>query len=210
MGLSRTHTSPADSATPPSQAALLAQLHDGDAQARRQAARSLRSFPSVAKDMGIRLLLEDEDSVREAIFNSLVAIGDDEAVMALLPLLGMEDDANLRNGAIEALKQLPAALSPHMREMLCDADPDRRIFAVNICESLRSREIESWLLEVIARDDHVNVCATAVDLLGEVGTDAAIAPLHALAKRFNGDPFMQFAVSLALRRIGEVTEKVPS
>jgi tRNA A37 threonylcarbamoyladenosine synthetase subunit TsaC/SUA5/YrdC len=50
----------------------------------------------------------------------------------------------------------------------------------------------------------VNVCATAVDLLCEVGTEAAIDPLVRLKARFASEPYIQFAADLALKRIREV------
>ena len=68
-------------------------------------------------------------------------------------------------------------VAPILRSLLADPDPDVRIFVVNILDSERHPEVESWLIEVIERDAHVNVCATAVDLLCEVGTEAAIDPL---------------------------------
>jgi hypothetical protein len=63
---------------------------------------------------------------------------------------------------------------PVLRSLLADPDPDVRIFVVNILDSERHPEVESWLIEVIETRSHVNVCATAVDLLCEVGTEAAI------------------------------------
>jgi HEAT repeat protein len=102
------------------------------------------------------------------------------------------------------MKLLPEEVAPIMRELLGDADPDVRIFAVNILESLRHPEVEAWLIEVIATDPHVNVCATAVDLLGEVGSAAAREALLHLKARFSDEPYVQFATDLALRRIDEV------
>jgi HEAT repeat protein len=90
-----------------------------------------------------------------------------------------------------------------MLELLADADPDVRIFAVNVLESLCHPDVETWLIQVICRDDHVNVCATAVDLLGEVGSADAIQPLEQLKSRFSDEPYIQFAADLALRRINE-------
>ncbi|MGS0757735.1 HEAT repeat domain-containing protein, partial [Roseateles sp. GG27B] len=82
-----------------------------------------------------------------------------------------------------------------------DADSDVRIFAVNVLESLRHPDVESWLIDVIQRDPHVNVCATAVDLLSEVGTSAAVGALDALKVRFPDEPYIKFAANLALRSI---------
>jgi HEAT repeat protein len=85
--------------------------------------------------------------------------------------------------------------------LLADSDPDVRIFAVNILDSRRQPDVESWLIEVIEKDVHLNVCATAVDLLCEVGTEAALEPLLRLKVRFVSEVFIQFAANRAIKRI---------
>jgi hypothetical protein len=85
--------------------------------------------------------------------------------------------------------------------LLSDPDPDVRIFVVNILNSEHYPDVEQWLIEVIERDAHVNVCATAVDLLCEVGTEASIDPLLHLKARFAHEAYIQFAANLALKRI---------
>ena len=99
------------------------------------------------------------------------------------------------------MKQLPAEVAPIMRGLLTDSDSDVRIFAVNVLESLRHEDVEAWLIEVINNDPHVNVCATAVDLFSEIGTEAALEPLEQLKARFPDEPYIEFAVNLALKRI---------
>ena len=109
----------------------------------------------------------------------------------------------MRNEAIEAMKQLPDEVAPIIHGLLADSDPDVRIFAVNILESLRHPDVESWLIEVIETELNVNVCGTALDLLSEVGTDAALEPLARFKARFSDEPYIQFAADLALSRIHE-------
>lgn len=181
---------------------LLEQLRDPEAHLRRQAARALSDFPDAVSDLVQQLLVDPESSVRESIFSALTLIGSHQAVQGLVKCLRSED-ASLRNEAIEAMKNLPNSVAPIMANLLVDPDPDVRIFAVNVLESLRHPDVERWLLEVISRDPHVNVCASAVDLLGEIGTEAAIAPLEALRKRFADVPYIGFAAFLALKRIKE-------
>ena len=84
---------------------------------------------------------------------------------------------------------------------LDDSDADVRIFAVNILESLRHPQVEDWLLGVVENDAHVNVCAAAVDLLGEVGTRRAAPALQRLRQRFDSEPYIQFAAGVALKRL---------
>lgn len=181
---------------------LLVELSDDNPTARRWAARDLIDCEDVAGALVERMKIEIELSVREVILTTLTRIGDATAVAGLVDCLHSEDAA-LRNEAIEAMRQLPDEVAPIMQELLADPEPDVRIFAVNILESLCHPEVESWLIDVIDTDAHVNVCATAVDLLGEVGTIAALEPLAGLKLRFADEPYIQFAADLALRRIHE-------
>ncbi len=183
-------------------AALVSQLNGENAESRRWAARDLVDCPGSSAALMQRLSIEQDDSVREVILTTLVHLGDDASVMGLVQCL-RSDDATLRNEAIEALKMLPDAVAPIMRGLLADEDSDVRIFAVNILESLRHPEVETWLSEVIEHDPHVNVCGTAVDLLGEVGSRNVLDPLLRLKSRFAREPYIQFAADIAIKRILE-------
>ena len=178
------------------------ELDNPDSKARRWAARDLADCPGASAALVSRLQREDDASVREIIFSTLTALGDATAVAGLVQCLRSDDPA-LRNEAIEGMKQLPDEVAPIMRGLLADTDPDVRIFAVNVLESLRHPDVEAWLLEVIERDPHVNVCATAVDLLGEVGSEAAREPLRHLKARFADEPYIQFAADLAVKRLAQ-------
>jgi len=181
---------------------LAADLDAADAPRRRHAARDILRCPGAARNLLRRLEREEEPSVREAILSSLVRLGDPAVAGELAGFLRSDDPA-LRNEVIDALRAYSADLSPVLKALLADPDPDLRIFAVNILESNRHPDVERWLIEVVERDDHVNVCATAVDLLCEAGTEAAIEPLLRVQARFAAEPYLQFAVTLALRRIRE-------
>jgi len=181
---------------------LVLELMNPNPAARRWAARDLVAHPEATGALVICLERETDVSVREVVLTTLTRLGDEVAVAGLMECLRSEDAA-LRNGAVDAMKQLPEEVAPIMRGLLGDADRDVRIFAVNILESLRHPEVESWLIEVIENDDEVNVCATAVDLLGEVGSLAARDSLVRLKARFPREPYVQFAADLAIRRIDE-------
>ena len=181
-------------------ATLVLQLDDARAMARRWAARDLMDCPAASAALVDRLQREDDESVRQIILSTLTSLGDEVAVAGLVHCLRSEDVA-LRNEAIEAMKQLPDEVAPIMRGLLSDDNSDVRIFAVNILESLRHPEVEAWLITVIEDDAQLNVCATAVDLLGEVGSVAAQEPLLRLKARYADEPYIQFAADLALKRI---------
>ena len=176
------------------------QLSDPSPSARRWAARDLAGCPDASAALIVQLQREEDSSVREIILTTLTQVGDEEAVAGLVNCLRSED-ASLRNEAIEAMKLLPDEVAPIMGQLLKDPDPDVRIFAVNILESLRHEKVEEWLSDVIENDAHVNVCATAVDLLGEVGTLYSWDALKNLKARFPDEPYISFATDLALKRI---------
>lgn len=174
-----------------------------DEELRRMSARDLEHYPEAVPALLSQLNREESASVSYAIFIALARIGNSEAVKGILPFLRSEN-AGLRNAAIEVLKDLPDSLAPHMETLLHDQDPDVRIFAVNILESLRHPRVVEWLLEVIEHDPHVNVCATALDLLAEVGDEACLEGLSQLKSRFPDEPYLRFAVDTAVLRIREL------
>lgn len=205
MAFIKKNTPPRDPAAdqrqaPRDYAGLIQQLDDPNATVRRWAARDLAGYPDASSLLLQRLHRESEVSVRAVILTALVRIADPGAIAGLVACLRSED-ANLRNEAIEAMKALPIEVAPIMRSLLADQDPDVRIFAINILESLRHPDVEAWLIEVIEHEPMVNVCGTAVDLLSEVGSSAAHDALERLKARFAAEPYIQFAADLALKRI---------
>ncbi|HEY1256104.1 MAG TPA: HEAT repeat domain-containing protein [Terracidiphilus sp.] len=182
---------------------LAAALEDSDATVRRHAAQKITSCLDAATALVSRLKREENTAVREAILNSLLQLRDPSIANGLADCL-LSEDAALRNDVIEAFKQLGDEVAPILRSLLSDPDPDVRIFVVNILNSERHPDVEQWLIEVIERDTHVNVCATAVDLLCEVGTEAAIDSLLRLKARFAHEAYIQFAADLALKRVREI------
>ncbi|MFZ1083580.1 MAG: HEAT repeat domain-containing protein [Terracidiphilus sp.] len=181
---------------------LAAALENSDAAVRRHAAQRITSCLDAASALVSRLKREKNTAVREAILNSLLRLHDPSVGGGLADCLRSEDAA-LRNDVIETFKQLGDEVAPILCSLLSDPDPDVRIFVVNILNSERHPDVEQWLIEVIESDPHLNVCATAVDLLCEVGTEAAIDPLLRLKARFAHEAYIQFAADLALKRVRE-------
>lgn len=181
---------------------LSQQLSSEDVTARRWAARDLALFKEASRVLLDRLAIENDLSVRESILSSLLAIKDEVAVRGLIELLKSED-ALLRNEVIEILKEMPEEVAPYMKEFLSSVDPDIRIFAINIMESLRHPKVLEWLKEVLENDTNVNVCATALDLITEIGTEEFIPGIEKVKERFKEEPYVQFVADLALRRINE-------
>jgi HEAT repeat protein len=188
---------------PRDRAGLILELDDA---ARRWAARDLVKHSNASSALLLRLRVETEVSVREVILSALTRIADPTAIAGLVTCLRSED-ASLRNEAIEAMKALPNEVAPIMRGLLIDPDPDVRILAISILESLRHPEVEAWLIDVIDHEPMVNVCGTAVDLLSELGSGASHDALERLKARFSAEPYIQFAAGLALKRTAPDRER---
>ncbi len=183
-------------------AGLVKSLESGDPMKRRWAARDLAAWPEAVEKLLTALQDETEHPVREAIFDSLGLIGGEAVVSGLIPILRLEDAA-LRNGAIEVLQSIPEAVALHIIELLNDQDSDVRIFAIDILQQLAHPRTPEWLLSVLKDETHVNVVATAVDRLAEVGTPDMVSDLEAIKQRFPDEPYLAFAVDTAVRRIEE-------
>ena len=179
---------------------LIKNLTSEEAGTRRRAARDLASYPEAAKVLCERLGEEPALSVRQTILTSVIEIANEDVAAGLVPYLRSED-AGLRNAAVEALQEMPDVAGPYVRVLLSDGDSDVRIFAVDVLQSLCHADAPRWLADLLAREPHVNVAATAVDRLAEVGTPEMIPVLQAVAARFVGEPFIQFAVATAISRI---------
>jgi HEAT repeat protein len=177
-----------------------AMLRSGDPERRWAAARALGSMPGAVGVLGGALQNEPDGRVREAIFTSLARIGTRESVDAVVPLV-RSDDANLRTGALDALRAMIEAVRPLLPDLLADADPDMRLLVCDLVREVPAHEATRLLCSVLEREQEVNVCAAAVDVLGDIGEAAALPSLVRCAARFGSDPFVAFAVELATERI---------
>jgi HEAT repeat protein len=186
-----------------SQADLLAQLDNQDATIRRDAVRQLAEQlnDDVIVKLAAMLETETDSRVMDAIALVLIDSQTMTAVECLIPLLRSQN-ALLRNIVIDALSKLPLQVENEMHSLLHDEDPDVRIFAINIMESLRSEQVPAWLQTVINEDDHVNVVATALDLLSELGTPDMCADISNCQQRFHDEPYIHFVASRVLSRLG--------
>ncbi len=184
-------------------ASLVVQLNDPDPQKRRWAARDLLQYGKDAiEPLCNRLRVEDDPSVQEAILSVLESINEEPIAERLIPLLKSKD-AGLRNRVIEALQNMPEQMEKHIEKILKDEDPDVRIFAINILESLKHKDVPKWLLETALKDDHVNVVATALDALTELVTVDMKDDLKKIQQKFKDDPYINFVINSMLEGLEE-------
>jgi HEAT repeat protein len=178
----------------------IATLASADPAARRDAARALAATLDGAVTLGAALGQERDPAVREAILTGLVRAGSREAVEAVLPHL-RSDDAALRTAALDALRAMPRAVESRMPALLSDPDPDVRLLACEIAREFAPEDATALLCDLLDRDAEPNVCASAAEVLAEVGSPEALPALARCAERFAAEPFLVFALRAAADRI---------
>jgi HEAT repeat protein len=183
----------------PSDDALSA-LTNGNPEERWNAARAAAQLAGGVAALAAALQSETDLRVREAMFTSLTRVGSPQSVSAIIPLL-RADDANLRTGALDALRAMPAAVRASLPELLADRDSDVRVLSCEIARSLPGEEATTILCNLLAHEAEANVCAAAIDVLAEVGGPMALPVLARCAERFSEIPFLAFAIKIARDRI---------
>jgi HEAT repeat protein len=181
----------------PSQA--LPSLASTSADERWAAARAARD-PAAIPSLGEALAHERDARVREAIFTALAQIGTAESANVVLPYLRL-DDANTRTGAMDALRAMRHACQPYLAELLADRDPDVRLLACDLVRDGGGADGPRWLCALIETEPQANVCAAAVEALGEIGDATALPALSMCAERFPDDPFLGFAIKAVVDRL---------
>jgi HEAT repeat protein len=175
-------------------------LVDADPDRRWRAARDAAHLEGGDAALATALQLETDSRVREAMFTSLAHWGTPVAVEAIVARL-RSDDAGWRSGALDALRIMIPRTPDLLPNLLADPDIDIRILSCELARSLQSGEATRLLCDVLDRDANANVCAAAVEVLAEVGGPEALASLQNCARRFDGSPFLSFAIQAVIDRL---------
>lgn len=177
-----------------------AELLGGSADERWTAARAIGDMPHRLPSLATALSQETDPRVREAILTSFVRIGTPASAELLLPYLE-SDDAGIRTAALDALRAMPAAALPHMTTLLRHPDTDVRVLACEILREAPAGDATALLCALLDSEKVGNVCGAAVDVLAEIGTPEALPTLMRCASRFRGEPFLDFAIAVAVDRV---------
>ena len=176
-----------------------ARLDDPNAGVRREAVAHL-ALAGGEVELIRRLPIEDDRQVREAILLTLVRIGTLESATALAQLLG-HDRPDLRNSALECLAAMPGPTAGLLDQLALSEDDDVRIFAVMLAGELGWALAGPALIGRAAEEANPNVAAAIAEVLAEIGDPACVGALELLRTRFDDEPFVSFAVELAIRRL---------
>jgi hypothetical protein len=156
------------------------------------------AVPGNENVLAAALHVETDRRVREAMFSALARSA--QGTDAILSFL-RSDDAGFRAGAIDALRSSVDAIRAHLPQLLSDADSDVRLLSCELVRSLPNDEATRILSGVLARENEMNVCAAAIDVLAEAGRPEALPALAACEARFKDTPFLAFAIEVARERI---------
>ncbi|MBK9374772.1 MAG: HEAT repeat domain-containing protein [Holophagales bacterium] len=148
------------------------------------------------REMVLRALADNELLVREAAIRLAVRV---LPAPRLLTGLASRENATLRTSCISALRQQGSRALPALRRELRSRDPDVVMFCLQILGSMPGEEAAALLLPYLSHEN-LNLAQAAVDSLGELKSTVAVGPLLEL---LCGDPWLAFAATLALGRIGD-------
>jgi HEAT repeat protein len=175
-------------------------LGEGTSEQRWAAVRAAAERPDGLTLLAAALGRESDPRVREAIFTGLARLASPESAAVVVPHL-RSDDANLRTGAIDALRAMPQACQPHLPALLADSDADVRLLSCELARGLPDEEANRLLCDLLERETEKNVCAAAIEVLAEIGRPEALPSLARCGTRFSGDPFITFSLKVATERI---------
>ncbi len=177
-----------------------AQVESGTIEEKREAIRVAKDFPiEQVIDVLVRLLYDPNKAIQEAVIEFLSSESSAIVVKKLLPLL-REENAAVRNAAIEILEKIGRDKVDLIGEYLNDEDKDVRLFVCDILGKFGTDKTLEYLKKAI-NDSDVNVRNSAVMGIGRIKNEKAVEVLADLIGREN-DTWVRFSIIDALSQIG--------
>ena len=179
---------------------LMSRLSSADSEARIVVARGLADLAEPSMQLFARCLGDDDWRVRKAAVEAFFQLGQPlNFVSELIELLHHQENAGLRNSAIEILIGLgPLAVSALQQEIRCP-DEEVRKFVIDILGEIGDDRCADDLIEALA-DKDVNVRYAAAETLGKLESTRAVPALLALMA--DPDPGLKFTILQSLAKIG--------
>ena len=181
-----------------------------DRDQRRQMVKTLAVAPHALDFVVEQARTEVDPLLSQTLFDCLIAIArldgmEKAAVTAVLGLL-RDGDAGVRSHAVGLLSAFPETTGAIMPDLLQDPSTDVRLYALDILQHLVHPGVPRWLNDVLDRECHPNVMASAIDRSLEIGSTGLATRIDDIAARFAGTPFIQFALTLAGQRLSGITQ----
>lgn len=149
-------------------------------------------------------LLIDNPHVSKNLLSHIAAVlakipSDKAPIEEVMELLKVRN-AYIRNFGITILQNYGAAIKYYIVKFLIGEDRDLRIFAINVLGDVNFAESREMLIELLQKEQDINVAMTAVDYMAEIGEIDDIPLLNNVKGRFN-EAYVNFAVDNAIRSI---------
>ncbi len=175
---------------------------DVDDEKKDYAVEEIAKFHNGAKYLISYINNEDADKGISTKVATVIANMDpeDAPIEEIMDLLKL-NNAYVRNLGISILRDYGDAIKYYIVKFLIGDDRDLRIFAINVLGDVDFAESRDMLLELLEKEDDVNVAMTAVDYLAEIGEEEDIELLESLKERFSGEFYVEFAVDSAIKMI---------
>lgn len=182
---------------------LMELMASADPDARQMAVWEWKRRPMNESLPHLLRLLGDEDwRVRKASAEVLVEHKGPEVVRGILGCLYDEENAGMRNTAMESLHRIGESILPHVLSELARTDTyDVKLALVSLLADLRTEETFQYLLYLIQREKDTNLLSAAINSIGHYRRKESIPPLVRLLSQDN--PWLQFHSVEALGAIGE-------
>jgi HEAT repeat protein len=176
-------------------------LFSPDEETRRLAVAGLNCYPvTEIKGCLFRALADESWRVRKEAVELISTISASaDMTEELIELLRSQDNAGLRNAAVEILVRLGANAVSVLHSYVKDDDNDVRKFIIDIMGSIGDASFVPDLIHALD-DSDPNVRAAAAENLGKIGDQRALEPLLNTLEK--ADVWLQYTILEALGRIG--------
>jgi len=145
------------------------------------------------------LIADNEKGYKPEALEILLSRGLEENYPIFERAVRNDDDADLRNGAMDLLVSFGGEAIPKLIKLLEDENEEVRNFSAVMLGDIGRREAVEALIRALG-DEDMNVRHSVAEALGKIGDQAAIPPL---VNSLKCDFWLQFAAITALGNIGD-------
>jgi HEAT repeat protein len=142
----------------------------------------------------VRLIADSSPDSKQKAIDVVTLVGLKVCLPFLEAAVRNDADADLRNGAMEALVAFGEMAIPHLTKLLTDDNEEVRNFSAVMLGDIGNPRAVEPLIGAL-KDPEANVRHGAAEALGKIGDKRAVAPLQEMG---NGDFWDQFYSSAAL------------
>jgi HEAT repeat protein len=142
----------------------------------------------------VRLIADSSPEYRQKALDLVMLLGFRVCLPILEEAVRNNEDADLRNGAMDALVAFGEMAVPHLTKLLTDDNEEVRNFSTVMLGDIGNPKAVMPLINAL-RDNDANVRHGAAEALGKIGDYLAVPPLRELAK---GDFWDRFYANAAL------------